>query len=152
MRHCATAAAVLVVSCTGCDAPGGSPFFESRSSVVVLDSTPAAEAANVPIDAVLEIELNRDGVTPQAAEDAFDLVEVPALTPVLVSVSYDGGLVRITPAARLDLNTRYRASLTGLLDALGRSVEPFEWEFTTVNPPAPALTRSIPEQGSLAPL
>lgn len=151
MRLCATAAAVVAVSCTACDAPGDSPFFEARSSVVVLDTTPEGEATNVSIEGVLEIELNRDGVTTQEVEAAFDLVELPALTPVLVSVAYEGALARITPAARLELNTRYRATLTDLLDNRGRSVGDYQWEFTTVDPPAPALALSSPAQGSLAP-
>lgn len=150
MRLCATAAAVAAVSCAACDAPGRSPFFEGRSSVVVLDTTPVAGATDVSIDAVLEIELTGD-VTQQAVDDAFSLVELPALTPVFVAVTYADGLVRVTPGDGLDLDTQYRASLTGLVDARGRVSDPFEWDFTTLNPPAPALFLSVPAQGTTVP-
>lgn len=147
-------AAVIAVSCAACSAPGDSPFFERLSPVGILDTTPAADAVDVAIDTDLEIEFGGDVRNAQAIEDAFTLVALPAETPVVgLVVSYDDRLARIVlpNGVDLELGSRYRASLTGLLDVRGRPLEPYQWEFTVVDPPAPALVAMLPTPASTSP-
>lgn len=147
-------AAVIAVSCAACSAPGDSPFFERRSPVGIIDTTPPDGAVEVGIDVDLEIEFGGDVLNAQAIESAFTLVELPAETPVVgLVVSYDDRLARIAlpNGVELELGSRYRASLDGLLDVRGRPLEPYQWEFTVVDPPAPALVAMLPAPASTAP-
>ena len=151
MRVRATTFAVVALSCAACDAPGESPYFDRASPVRVIETVPAADATDVAIDSVLEVELGGE-IDPQGLDDAFTLVELPAESPVAVLVEYESRVARVTLAAGdLELDTRYRAALGGIRDVRGRPVDPFTWEFTTLAPPAPALVRQLPAPGSTTP-
>jgi len=145
--------AVLAVSCAACSAPGDSPFFERVSPVVVIDTTPPASSTGVSNVADLQIEFSGDVVAGQALEDAFTLEEAGGPAVPGVSVNYEDRVATISlpNGVELELGTTYRAELTGLVDARGRPLADFAWEFTTIDPPAPALVALLPSPGSTSP-
>lgn len=155
MRLERTLLAVVASSCAAaaCDAPGKSPYFGNVSRLSVLDTTPQNGDTDVGTGVSIEIELGDDPASQQAVEDAFTLEEAATGVPVPVSVTLldEEDIVQIALTGGLDLATTYRAALNGLVDARGRAMEPYEWTFTTIDPPSPALIGAHPLPGSTAP-
>jgi Bacterial Ig-like domain/Dockerin type I domain len=115
----------------------------------VLDVTPPAGAAGVPVNARIAARLS-------GAVDPTSLGEVVVSTggsPVPAIVSLQAGAVVVAPEGLLATSTEYTVALEGLVDTYGRTVPASSWSFTTgasgtPDSIAPAFLGSVPAGGA----
>lgn len=102
-------------------------------------TSPAGDATGVPV---------ADNVTATFAEPvegldgaSFTLRADGATTDVAATVTHDAttGVVTLDPAADLEANTRYTATLTALRGTTGNPLPTTSWSFTTGGPATPSV-------------
>lgn len=136
---------LVMAALTGCPQPPA-----DTTPPTVLKTTPAADATNVPLDAVIAVDFS-EPMAPASITAASFKVEGPS-GPVSGALSYDDAANRASflAGAPLAENALHTVTLTtGLADANGNNLASAStFKFTTVGVP-PKVVRTVPDKDAV---
>lgn len=117
------------------------PASASGIGPEVISFSPAADASQVSVDAVVSVTWDR----PMAPQSDFVVTSPAGFVNGTFSYDPQTFTVTFTPDEFLRPDTRYDALVTGQIDAQGRwQQEMVQWNFTTVVPTSVSLTDFSP--------
>jgi O-glycosyl hydrolase len=112
--------------------------------------TPANLSTTAVISTTVTATFNQAMTSSTITASTFNLTG-PGNTSVQGNVSYNAGtsVATFTPAANLAYNTTYVATLSAsITSSTGVALAPYTWSFTTITPPVPTVTTTVPISGA----
>ncbi len=147
---CWLAAVSLVIA--GCGGGGGGTTCTSNcvtSTLSVASVTPANGATGVAINSAVVATFNTPVSIPTLTASTFTLTPQGGAA-VAATVTAVGTTAQLAPNAPLAYNTTYTATLTtGVESSAGTALASnYTWSFTTLPIPVPAVSITVPANGS----
>jgi ice-binding like protein/Big-like domain-containing protein len=145
------AALLLLTLATACSGGGGSSGANSGAPAV-QSNVPAAQATGVDVNASMSATFNQKMDSATLTTTTFTVTEGIAETPVPGTVVYADSTAVFWPAAHLDDNSDFTATITtGALNPAGIGlIVNHVWNFTTGNTMGPGQAVNLGKAGAFA--
>lgn len=118
---------------------------------MVISTVPVNDATGVPVGQTLSATFNEAMNCAAFPASAFLVVAAPGATPVPGTIACSGAVATFTPAADLDYNTVYTATIsTAAQDLAGTPLASnYSWSFRTLPAPTPpTVISTVPVNGA----